>query len=364
MGPEVEAFEREMASFLGVKHALTVSSGTAALHLAYLAVGIQAGDEVVQPALNFVAAANMTLAVRAVPVFADITALDEPIIDPVEVERHMTPRTTAVVVMHYGGFTGSLTAMRELCDRRGLALIEDACHALGTRDVDTTTDPPRGVVAGTVGDVACLSFFSNKNMATGEGGMLVTNRDDVAARAKALRSHGMTTLSWDRHRGHARSYDVTVNGYNYRLDELHAALGRVQLQKLDGYNARRRQLVDTYRRHLSELEGWTVPFSSYRGQSACHLMVALAPDRVIRDAAVDALRAAGIQTSLHYPCVPDFLAFKEFAGAEIPHSRLFTSRAITLPLFPTLSETDVETVCSHLKAVAHEQGHALGMGAQ
>jgi len=348
MGPEVRAFESEMSDFLGIKHAFAVSSGTAALHLAYLALGIGAGDEVIQPAINFVAAANATVAVGATPVFADIVGLDEPTIDPEAVERLLSPQTRAVVVMHYAGYPGRLAQLTELCARRGLALVEDACHAVGARYLDPSRRPPHGAQAGTVGDVGCFSFFSNKNMAMGEGGLVVTNRADLAERLRLLRSHGMTSLTWDRHSGHVVGYDVVAHGYNYRLDELHAALGRCQWRKLPGNNARRRELVAIYREALSTLDGWLIPFTDHPGESACHLSVVVAPDTDTRECAVRHLRAVGIQTSLHYPCVPGFSAFHRFATDGIDRSRAFASRAITLPLFPTMTLDQVEETCRQL----------------
>jgi len=348
MGPEVQAFESEMSDFLGIKHAFAVSSGTAALHLAYLALGIGAGDEVIQPAINFAAAANATVAVGATPVFADIVGLDEPTIDPEAVERLLSPRTRAVVVMHYAGYPGRLAQLAELCAHHRLALVEDACHAVGARYLDPSQRPPHGAQAGTVGDVGCFSFFSNKNMAMGEGGLVVTNRADLAERLRLLRSHGMTTLTWDRHRGHAVGYDVVAHGCNYRLDELHAALGRCQLRKLPGNNARRQQLVAIYRQALSGLNGWSVPFADHPGESAFHLSVVVAPDTDTRDCAVRHLRAVGIQTSLHYPCVPGFSAFQRFATNGIDRCRAFESRAITLPLFPTMTIDQVDETCRQL----------------
>jgi len=348
MGPEVRAFESEMSDFLGVKHAFAVSSGTAALHLAYLALGIGAGDEVIQPAINFVAAANVTVAVGATPLFADIVGLDEPTIDPEAVERLISPRTRAVVVMHYAGYPGRLAQLTEICARHRLALVEDACHAVGARYLDPSGRLPHGAQAGTVGDVGCFSFFSNKNMAMGEGGLIVTNRDDLAERLRLLRSHGMTSLTWDRHRGHAVGYDVVAHGYNYRLDELHAALGRCQLRKLSENNNRRRQLGAIYRQALAALVGWIVPFADYPGESACHLSVVVAPDTETRDCAVRHLREVGIQTSLHYPCVPGFSAFHRFRSDGIDRCQAFASRAITLPLFPTMTLDQVEETCRQL----------------
>lgn len=341
MAEEVNGFEAEFAGSVGVKHAIAVSNGTAALHLAYLALGIGPGDELIQPAINFVAAANMTLACGAMPRFADILALDEPTLDPAEVECLITSRTRGVVVMHYGGYLCRMAEIRDICRAHNLALIEDACHAVGAQ-------AENGTKAGNLGDIGCFSFFSNKNLAVGEGGMVTTNRDDLAEKVRRLRSHGMTTLTWDRHRGHASRYDVAVPGYNYRPDEIRAALGRVQLRKLARNNALREALSLVYRHHLDSRPGWLVPFARAHGGSAYHLMVALAPDEAARDQAGNALRAARIQTSLHYPCIPDFAAYQACRERDLPKSREFARRAITLPLFPGMSAEQVEMVVNKL----------------
>jgi dTDP-4-amino-4,6-dideoxygalactose transaminase len=405
MGPETKTFEEEFAAFIGVKHAIAVSNGTAALHLAFLALGIGSGDEIIQPAVNFVASANMTNAVGARPVFADICSLDEPAISPESISSLLSsvstlrsaPRPKAVVVMHYGGYLCRMAEIRSLCQEHGLALIEDACHAIGarydkglrdhgtTRPRDHGTIAPRithhesrpsvsplssgpvvsgldlPVAAGALGDIGCFSFFSNKNLATGEGGMLTTNRDDIADKARNLRSHGMSTLTWDRHRGHAATYDVLAHGYNYRLDDLRSALGREQLKKLERNNQRRRELTAHYWRKLEPLEarGWTLPFRrshasrithhASRFMTSAHLLAVVAPDAETRWRCAEALKAAGIQTSLHYPLVLGFTAFRETASApELPQSGNFCQRVITLPLYPTMTEVQVETVCGRL----------------
>ena len=346
MGAEVEAFEREFAEFIGARHAVAVANGTAALHLAYLALGLGPGDEIIQPAINFVAAANMTLAVGATPVFADIVGIDEPTIDPACIGRLITPRTKAVVVMHYGGYPARMSQIVQVCAERGLLLIEDACHAVGADYIDPDRRPPHKRMAGNLGDVACFSFFSNKNMAVGEGGMITTNDDDLNGRTRSLRSHGMTTLTWDRHRGHAHSYDVIAHGYNYRLDEIHAALGRSQLGKLQKNNERRNQLVREYRNRLHDLSGWTFPFADYPGESACHLAVLVAPDENRRACVAQALKDARIQTSLHYPSIPQFKAFEAFRSDGLPSSQDYCRRSITLPLFPAMTAEQVEETCA------------------
>jgi dTDP-4-amino-4,6-dideoxygalactose transaminase len=356
MGPEVEAFEREMAEVLGVAHAFAVANGTAALHLALLALNVGTGDEVVQPAVNFVAAANATVATGARPVFADILGLAEPTVDPAHVDRCLTPRTKAVIVMHYGGYPCRMAEIEACCRSSGAMVIEDACHAIGARYRDPRHPAGSATMTGVIGDVGCFSFFSNKNLAVGEGGLVVTRRADVAERLRLLRSHGMTTLTWDRHRGHAKSYDVTVHGHNYRLDELRAALGRCQLAKLERNNARRHELVARYRRAIGEIPGWTIPFSHYSGDSAHHLMVVVAPDAHTRNDACERLLQAGIQTSRHYPCIADFQAFQRFGAVSLEESRAFAARVITLPLFPTMAPADVDHVAGALRSAAAAHG--------
>jgi dTDP-4-amino-4,6-dideoxygalactose transaminase len=348
MGPEVQAFEQEFAAMQEAGRALAVSSATAGLHLALLALGVGPDDEVIQPALNFVAAANMTVAVGATPVFADICSLDEPTIDPSEVERLISPRTKAVVVMHYGGSLCRMAELTELCAARGIAIVEDACHAVGAAYHDVRNRWPNGIMAGSIGDISAFSFFSNKNIASGEGGMVVTNRADLADRVRLLRSHGMTTLTWDRHKGHAASYDVVDPGYNYRLDELHAALGRAQLAKLERNNQRRRNLLASYRKAVQSLGGWTMPFADTTEYSSGHLMVIVAPDPEIKQRAVDALRRSGIQTSMHYPCIADFTGFAGRSSEDLKLTRQFTRRAITLPLYPSLDPDRINDIVAIL----------------
>ena len=345
MGPEVESFEREFAALQGARYALAVSNATAGLHLAFLAAEIGPGDEVIQPALNFVAAANMTIASGATAIFADIISLAEPTIDPADVDRLITPRTKAVVVMHYGGNLCRMAELLTLCRKRNLFLIEDACHAVGARYHDALGRPPHGSMAGSIGELGTFSFFANKNIVTGEGGMVVTNREDLAAKVRLLRSHGMTSLTWDRHRGHASTYGVVSHGYNYRLDELHGALGRTQLKKLLGNNERRRQLLDSYKNVIDSLDGWIMPFGDFIEASAGHLMVAVAPNAEARAQAINRLRLAGVQSSMHYPCIADFEAFAKERTRPLPITREFVSRAITLPLYPTMAENDPARVC-------------------
>lgn len=367
MGQETKAFEEEFSNLTGTQHAVAVASGTAALHLAFLSVGIQSGDEIIQPALNFVAAANMTMAMGATPVFGDIISVLEPTLDPNEIERLITPRSKAVVVMHYGGYPCRMADITEVCRRHKLWLIEDACHAIGAEYSDRKEREPQGRQVGNLGDIACFSFFSNKNLAVGEGGMVTTNRSDLDKTIRHLRSHGMTTLTWERHCGHAATYNVLANGFNYRMDELRSALGRAQLSKLLRNNIRRRELVAEYWERLSPLEtkGWKMPFRSTwdvgeqksgfteKKATAAHLMAVVAPTPEVRWHCAEALKTEGIQTSLHYPYIPEFTAFRTEQNTPVlSKTHEFCNNVITLPLHPNLKPKDIEVVCDCLICAA------------
>jgi dTDP-4-amino-4,6-dideoxygalactose transaminase len=344
MGPRVEEFEREYAAFVGVQHALAVANGTAALHLALLAVGVGPGDEVVLPSLNFVAAANSIAHTGATPVFCDVMGPDDLNLDPADLEAAVGPRTKAVVVLHYGGFPCDMQAVRELADRHDLIVIEDAAHAPGATW--------RGERCGALGLVGCFSFFSNKNMPLGEGGMVVTDDDSVAEQLRLLRSHGMTTLTWARHRGHASSYDVLLSGFNYRLDELRAAIGLVQLRRLPEENAGRARIAARYRQVLHGTSGVTMPFGELEEgtTSAHHLAVALMPDGR-RDDVRAALSENRIQTSVHYPPIHRFTHYSgSEPGRALPRTEAVAERVVTLPLFAHMRDDQVELVIENVLA--------------
>lgn len=339
MGPVTREFEAAFAQMVGVRHALAVSNGTTALHLAYAALGLGPGDEVIVPALTFVATANAILYTGATPVFADITSLDDLTVSPDDIAAKITPATRAIAVMHYGGYLCDMTAIRVLAERHGLAIVEDACHAPGA------TYQGRG--AGALGTVGCFSFFANKNIAMGEGGMVVTDDDELAERIRLMRSHGMTTLTWDRHRGHAASYDVVRTGYNYRLDEIHAAIGLAQLAKLARNNARRGEIVAQYRAAFDGLAGLRVPFAAPLpgSQPAYHIFPVILDEAVDRAAFMARLRELGIQSSIHYPPVHQFTAFRERTqGVMLPLTEAVGRREVTLPLFPTMRDAQVAAV--------------------
>jgi dTDP-4-amino-4,6-dideoxygalactose transaminase len=344
MGPRVEEFEREFAGFVGVEHALAVANGTAALHLALLASGVGPGDEVVLPSLNFVAAANSIAHTGATPVFCDIVGADDLNLDPADLEGVIGPSTKAVVVLHYGGFPCDMEAVRNIAERHRLLVIEDAAHAPGATW--------RGERCGALGLLGCFSFFSNKNMPVGEGGMVTTDDDDLAERLRLLRSHGMTTLTWARHRGHASSYDVLLPGFNYRLDELRASMGLVQLRRLPSENAGRAQISARYREALHGRGGVTLPFGQLEEgtTSAHHLAVALMPEGR-RDDIRAALAENRIQTSIHYPPIHLFSHYSSNGVARaLPRTEAVAERVVTLPLFAHMQDEQVELVIDNVLA--------------
>lgn len=342
MGPRVEEFERAFSEFCSVRHALAVSNGTAALHLALLACGCGPGDEVVLPSLNFVAAANSIANTGAEPVFCDIRGSHDLNLDPDDVESVITPRTKALLVLHYGGHPCDMGRILEIAEDRDLAVIEDAAHAPGATW--------RGRACGTLGSVGCFSFFSNKNLPIGEGGAVVTNDDKIADRLRLLRSHGMTTLTWDRHRGHAHTYDVVAQGFNYRIDELRAAIGLVQLGRLPAANLERARLVSRYRSLLDGQGGALVPFrEDSENSSAHHLAVVILPPGTPRDAVREALREKGIQTSVHYPPIHRFSLYARAATSRpLPRTEDIVERLVTLPLFPHMTDDQVDRVAARL----------------
>jgi dTDP-4-amino-4,6-dideoxygalactose transaminase len=344
-GPRVADFEDRFAAALGCPHAVAVANGTAALHLAMLACGVAPGDEVIVPSLTFVATANAARYVGAKPIFADIQGGHDLTIDPAAIEAAITPRTRAIAVMHYAGFPCDMGRITALAERHRLVVIEDACHALFSEH--------GGRKLGTIGHAGCFSFFSNKNMTTAEGGMVVTADAEIARRVRLLRSHGMTSLSYDRARGHAASYDVVEVGYNYRMDDLRAALGTVQLAKMADDIERRRRLRAAYERALAPLqEAVIVPFAGGSNEPrANHIMpiVLRDADRARRDAVRIRLQEKGVQTSVHYPPAHRFRTYAE-EGFSLPVTERVADALITLPFFKTMNDAQLDHVVASLHA--------------
>ena len=333
-GPKTAEFENKFSSLLNVKYSLALSNCTVALHLAMKLCDVKEGDEVICPSLTFVATVNAIRYVNAIPVFADIKSTENLTIDPFEIEKKITPKTRAILVMHYGGFACDMESIVNLARKYNLKIIEDACHG--------PLSEYKGKKLGTIGDIGCFSFFSNKNISTGEGGMLITNNSEIFERAKLLRSHGMTSLSFERARGHSTSYDVIDLGYNYRIDDIRASIGIVQLDKLENDIKKRDEVRKMYIEELNNIDAVIIPFKDYKEFSSNYIFPIVLKNSNFekRDSLRNQLAEAGIQTSIHYPAVHRFSIYKEFYS-ELPKTNYVTDNLITLPMYGNLNRSDI-----------------------
>ena len=351
MGPRTKAFEEAFAAQLGVRHGIATSSCTSALHLAYLAAGIGPGDEVIVPAITFVASAAAVRYCGGTPVLADIRGQHDLGIDPDDAEARITPRTKAICAVHYAGYAADVDRLRDICDRHGIALIEDAAHS------PSATPPGSDRKLGTHGLAGCFSFFSNKVFSCGEGGLLATDDDRVAEIARSLRSHAMTSGTWDRHRGHSAGYDVTGLGYNYRLDEPRAALLSARLPGLEDDIAQRRRLVHRYRERLAETPGLTLPYENRDVDfSSCYVMPVMLDDAELREPLRALMLDRKVQTSVLYPAIHEFSAYADSGADGLARSELAARTELTLPLFPGLTEAEQDRVTTALEQGLAELG--------
>ncbi|KYF75361.1 DegT/DnrJ/EryC1/StrS family aminotransferase [Sorangium sp. So ce388] len=349
MGERTAQFEQKLGEALGTPRVLAVTNCTAALHLAYTALSVGPGDEVICPSLTFVATANAALLCGADVVLADVVGEGDLGVDPADIARKITPRTRAIAVVHYAGYPCDMDAISAIAAERGIAVVEDAAHApLATY---------RGKALGTLGDVGCLSFFSNKNLAVGEGGAVIARDDALHARMRLLRAHGMTTLTLDRHKGHAFTYDVVDAGMNYRIDEIRSAIGLVQLGRLAAGNARRRALAARYHERLAAVRGVGLPYRDFYargvGESSHHIMPVLLPEGASREAVMEAMKARGVQTSVHYIPIHRFShhgASNRVRKEGLARTDAIAGRELTLPLHPRMQDADVDAVCEALAA--------------
>lgn len=345
MGDEVVQLEAELRDMTGAAHAIAVSSATSALQLAGAALGLGPGDEVLCPTLTMVATANAPRSLGARITLCDSVGEHDLNIDPAALSAAITDDTAAIFVVHYAGFACDMDAILDVAGESGIPVIEDASHALFTTHNNKTV--------GLYGDVGCFSFYSNKNATCGEGGAVITNDAGLAHQIRLLRSHGMTTPTLDRHRGMATTYDVVVPGFNARMDEIRAALLRVQLGRLPGFLQQRRQL---FREYVEALDGTRiqVPFSTGRyaeelDETAVHIMAVLLPSGVDRSDVMAGLKALGIQTSIHYPPIHRFGPYLGQSGLQ--RTAALADRQLTLPLFPAMTSSDVATVTRGLVAL-------------
>jgi len=345
MGPRTGAFEQALAEFVGTPHAVTVSSGSAALHLACLAAGIGPGDEVIVPAFTFVASAAAARYVGATPVLCDVVSPREFNVDPADVARRITPRTRAVVAVHFCGYPADLQALRALCDEHGLVLIEDCAQAIGA---EAGTG---GRQVGTVGELGAFSFFSKKQLCVGEGGMVSSASAEHAERVRLLRSHAMTSSTWDRHRGHDPSYDIVDIGFNFRIDEARAALGLSRLRRLPEALLARRETVRAYRERLQGVPGLELCFDEEAVARSSHFAFpVLLPDRARRDRLREQLKRAGVQTTW-YPALQSFSDYSVYGSAGgLDAAAEAADRHCILPLSSAMPIEEVELVADAVRA--------------
>jgi perosamine synthetase len=340
LGPALKEFESAIAKYAGCAHAVAVNSGTSALHLALLALGIGEGDEVIVPSFTFIAAANVIRHVHATPVFVDI----EPRtlnLDPVRVEAAITPRTRAIMVVHTFGIPADMDALSRLAQKNNLRIIEDACEAIGAEF--------RGTKVGTIGDAGAFAFYPNKQITTGEGGVLVTNNSELAATARALRNQGRReTDDWFQH---------SELGYNYRISEMNCALGVEQLKRIDAILARREQVAESYRSRLADrtdliLSPSTLPDSRISWFVYVVRLSAEYP-QTSRDFVTRQLAAAGIATGRYFAPIHLQPSYRKFAhaSANLTVTEAEAPRCIALPFFNRIAESQIDRVCVALIAI-------------
>ncbi len=348
-GPKNAELERMFADMWNVRHAVSMSNCTDALHTCCIVCGFGPGDEVIVPSLTFAASCNCIRYVGATPVFADIIGPGHINIDPADIERKITPRTKGIIVVHLAGFPAKMDEIMAIARKHNLKVIEDACHG--------PLSEYKGRKLGTIGDCAAFSFFSNKNISTGEGGMFITNDDEMAGKARLIRSHGMSTMSYQRAGGHATEYDITCLGYNFRLDDIRASIAIEQLKKLPGDLKARQRVRKRYEERLSELTGagLAVPFAGEAGFVSNYIFptVLLDGDRARRDKIREFMHSAGIQTSVHYPAAHRFSTYRDL-GAILPETEFVTDMEITLPMYAALSGSEVDFICDTYKEAIKE----------
>ncbi len=351
MGPRTAEFEQAFQRYCGAEHAKALNSCTAGLHLALLALGVGSEDEVVTSSLTFAATANVICHVGAKPVFAEIDP-ETWNITAATIEPRLTERTRAVIAVHYAGLPCDLAPIRELCTRRGIALIEDAAHAAGARY--------RGRPIGADADAAAFSFYANKNMTTGEGGMLTTRSQEVADAVHRMRLHGMSKDAWRRYTNTGTwRYDVVTAGFKYNTTDINAALGLVQLQKLDSFIEARAKIAAQYREALSDVAFVRFQATAHPEDTPAHHLVAVrldssrgAPDR---ERVMEHFRARNIAYSVHFQPMHLMSFYRERWGhqeGDLPVTEAISSELLSLPLYPGMTEEQINRVVDALRTVA------------
>lgn len=357
-GPRTAQFEREFREYLGVPNTLAVNSCTAALHLALAALNLPPGSEVITTPLTFCASVNVILHAGATPVLADVDRDGN--IDPASVAERITEKTRAILPVHLAGLPVDLSSIWALARKHRLAVVEDCAHAAGARYQGWPIgagNPERGEYS----DAAAFSFYANKNMTTGEGGMLATHREDIAERARILCLHGISKDAWNRYTDKGKwYYEVLEPGFKYNLSDVQSAIGIHQLRKLDAFTARRAELATLYNELLCDVPEFELPATKADCQHAWHLyMLRLNLKRlsIHRGEFIDILRERGIGASVHFipvPLHPFFAPYLHDGANQTPRALELYPRLVSLPLFPGMTEEEVRQVASIAKDIVRQ----------
>jgi len=345
-GPKAAEFEKLFADFIGVKYAVSVNSGTAALHLAIRALNLKPGDEVIVPVFTFAATANAVLYCGANPTFADIDPKTFNV-SPESVLDRVTKRTKAIVVVHYAGQPVDMKGIMDIAEDHKLYVIEDCAHSLGAGYRSRKT--------GGIGTIGCFSFYPTKIITTLEGGMLTTNEEWIARKAKLLREHGMTKSALEREKGADWYYDITDLGYNYRLNEVQAALGISQLKRVNDGIRKRVEAAHYYTRKLSKTEGIVTPYEAENRTHVYHLYVIKVLKEkcgLSRDELFTKLSSRGIGLSVHYTPLHLLAFYKKIVSCTtgpFPTAEEAYREVLSLPIFPTISRDEIDYVINSIK---------------
>jgi dTDP-4-amino-4,6-dideoxygalactose transaminase len=349
-GPRVEMFEERFARYLGVRHAVGVTSCTGALHLALLRHGVGDGDEVITTPMTFVATATAILQTGARPILADVCPKSG-LISPESAERAITDRTKAIIPVHLYGRMVDMKAFQRICQENGLVLIEDAAHCIeGSRD---------GVRPGHLSHAACFSFYATKNITSGEGGAIVCSSAEDAEWYRAARHHGISKHAASRYTKRYEHWDMTMMGWKYNMDDIHAALLVHQIERINSNRDRRQALEKMYREKLAGIEG--LDFMESPGpseRSAHHMFAVLMPKSVNRDAVLHYLQSRGIGCAVNYRAIHTLSYFRTTFGYEpdrFPVANDIGNRTVTLPFYPGLKEEEVETISKTLEEALRSQ---------
>lgn len=351
-GPKVKQFEAEFAERVGVRHAIAVNSCTSALHLALESIGVTHGDEVILPTLTFAATGEVVVHLGAKPILADIRP-DTLNIDPDAIETLITSRTKAIIPVHYGGQPCHMERILEIARRHELHVIEDAAHAIPARYGDQ--------VVGSIGDVTCFSFYANKTITTGEGGMITTDHEDLAERMRIMSLHGISKDAWKRFSAEGSwYYEILAPGYKFNMTDIAAAIGIHQHARCDELWEGRCRVVELYERRFSELAEIITPFVELNVQHSHHLYVIqleLDKLRIDRNRFIQELNQAGVGTSVHYTPLhmhPYYRVSFGYSPDDLPVARRVYERIISLPIYPGMSGADVEYVCDTVEWIVEE----------